>query len=67
MNNKIAVMITASVGFLILQTSSSVTVLAYLKDIYLMHIASDLLISVVEFGDGTQYLDEIPMANYLDK
>ena len=40
--------------------------LGYFRDVFLWLIASDLLISAKYFGGGNQYLNEIPMANYLD-
>lgn len=60
-------MVTASVGFLILQTSAQVTVTKYFKDVYLWFTASDIIFSVnYVSGGATQFLNEVPMADYLD-
>ena len=67
MNNKIALMITASVGFLIMQTSSYLIFLELMKDIYLNFLGSDLRISADILNSSISCLNEVPMADYLDQ
>ena len=58
-------MVTGSIGFLILQTSASATVMEYTRDIVRMFIAGDLYVSTKLYGN-TQFLNEVPMAEFLD-
>ena len=67
MNNKIALMITASVGFLTMQTSSNLVLLNSIKDAYLNVLGSDLQISSENLNSTIKSLNEVPMADYLDK
>ena len=60
-NMKIGLMIASSVGYMIMLSGSTSTVLEYFHKIWYWFMAGDILISS-EFG----YLNEVPMAKYLD-
>lgn len=57
-------MISCSISFLILCTSGAWTVLGYFKHLWKWFRAGDLL---VVFNDDSNYLNEIPMAEYLNQ
>lgn len=58
-------MITGSVGFLILQISTQTTLTGYSLDIARWVIAGDLYVNTWLFGEN--FLNEVPMADYLDQ
>lgn len=68
-NLKIAIMVTFSIAFLILQTSATATVMYYLKDVFNQILGSDLHLSthmLNQFTGANFYIDEMKLSNYLD-
>lgn len=63
-NLKISLMITAAIGFCIYTTSGLSTVTEYFRDVWLWYIGADLFIGQNLVNSG--YLNEVPMAAYLD-
>ena len=62
-NIKIALMITSSICFIIYQSSGGLTVFAYFKNVWHWYMAGDILIT---YFNGGGYINEVPMAKYLD-
>lgn len=57
-------MVTASVGFLVVQASTQVTLLTYFEGIYKWYVAGDIYVSSVLTKN---YLNEVPISAYLDQ
>ena len=63
-NLKISLMITCSIGFLILVSSGSWTILGYFDYLWRWFRASDM---GLQFFNYDNYLNEIPMSRFLDQ
>jgi len=58
-------MVTASIGFLIMQTGAQTASIVYMKEVIQWLVGSDLLLTTF-FQRGTSYLNEGPISNFLD-